>query len=151
MTSAQQPPRSVTVAFWSWMAAAVLLIFGGLMAVTAGYSRLLGSFPTASISEDQIRSLTFLFRGVGVLFIIAGLAVGYLAGRTRKGDKRFRRATVVFSYALVLLLILCALLLGIVLPLPCLAGIAAIIAAVAATRDTASTWFDATDAGRDGA
>jgi hypothetical protein len=131
------------------MAAAVLLVLGGLLAVTAGYTALLGSFPMASLSEDQIRSLTFLFRGCGVLFIIVGLAIGYLAGRTRKGDKRFRRATVVLSYATVLLLVLCALLLGIVLPLPCVAGIASIVAAVAVTRDSANEWFDTVDSGSD--
>jgi hypothetical protein len=147
MRSADPPPRSVEVAFWCWVVAATVLVLAGLVAVMAGYTTLLGSFPTASLSEDQIRSLAFFFRGSGVLFIVVGLALGYLAGRTRKGDKRFRRATVALSNAIVLLLVLYALLLGIVLPLP--AAIASIVAAVLATRASADAWFDAVDSGTD--
>jgi len=149
MTSANPRPRSVQVAYGAWLVAAILLVLAGLLAVLSGADSMPGRFPGASLSQDQARSLTVFVRGVGVVLILLGLGVGYLAGRTRRGDKRFRRAVVALSYAIVLMLALFALLFGILLTPQIVAMIALLVAAVSATRDSADAWFDAVDSGRD--
>src|SRR5215211_448104 len=92
MTAPHRRPRIVDAAFWTWLAAAVLLVLGGLLIATSTSSQIPG-----------------FFRGTGALFAMAGFATGYLAGRTRQGDKRFRRATVALTLALILLVTLFAL------------------------------------------
>ncbi|MGV0793894.1 hypothetical protein [Mycolicibacterium sp. XJ1819] len=85
MTAPQSRPRVVVAGFWCWLAAAVMLILGGLIAATAGMD-----LPTA-------------YRGAAVLTIVAGGAMAFLAGRARAGDPRFRRAAVALALAIVVL------------------------------------------------
>ena len=57
--------------FWFWLVAAIsLALLGLLMALTRA------NLPT-------------FFRGAGILFAVAGFALGYLAGRTRAGHARY--------------------------------------------------------------
>lgn len=128
MTSAHPRPKLVEVAFWAWLVAAVVLTADGLWLFWAA--------PIA------------FYRGGGAIFVVAGLAIAYLAGPTRRGDKRFQRALVALSMALALLLVLFIILGGPLLG----AFIAAflIVSAVLVTRPTATTWFDAVDTGSDG-
>jgi peptidoglycan/LPS O-acetylase OafA/YrhL len=91
MTAAQSRPRVVTAGFWCWAGAAVLLVAFGLL---------------LAFSPD---SLPTLFRGVGALFAASGLGLGFLAGRARLGDERFRRAAVALALAIVVVLALFAL------------------------------------------
>jgi hypothetical protein len=136
-------PRIVEVAFWSWLAGAVLLIVGGLLSVTISFDTV-RSAVTSSVSNDQVRSFLMFYRGAGVICVVIGVAIGYLAGRTRRGNKRFRRAAVALSLASVVLLAAAALLIG--LPLPALlATILLIVGAGVITRPTASAWFDAVE------
>lgn len=144
MTAAQPRPRIVEVAFWLWVLAAVLLILGGLLAVTTSYGTLRHNFPS-SVSDADVHSFVTFYRGAGVICILLGLAVGYLAGRTRAGDRRFRRATVALSFAIVLLVIACVLLMRLVLPFALLAALALIVSAALITRAPASAWFDAVE------
>lgn len=126
------------MAFWAWLVAAILLVLAGLILATVQLQS----------DQDQMRTLVWFARGIGALYIAAGLAVGYLGGRTRRGDKRFRRAAVALSYAIVLLVAVFALVFQIY-PLPVLvAMIALLVAAVAATRDSADAWLDAAELGR---
>lgn len=81
--TAPHRPRTVTAAFWCWVVAAVLLIVGGLLAATA--------------------PLPGIYRGAGVLTAVAGVGLAFLAGRARTDDTRFRRAAVVLSLTLVVL------------------------------------------------
>lgn len=77
MTAPQPRPGLVTAAFWCWAGAAVMLMVGGLL--------------TASVS------LPGVFRGAGVISAVAGAVLAYLAGRSRAGDTRFRRAAVALA------------------------------------------------------
>ncbi|MGE2689380.1 hypothetical protein [Mycolicibacterium pulveris] len=77
MTSDQPRPGFVTAAFWCWAAAAVMLMVGGLL--------------TASVN------LPTVFRAAGVLTAVVGAAMAFLAGRSRNGDNRFRRAAVALA------------------------------------------------------
>jgi hypothetical protein len=125
MTAPHPRPRVVEAAFWSWLAGAVLLVLGGL-----------------SIATSNAHIPAF-FRGAGGLFAVTGFAIGYLAGRTRQGDKRFRRATVALTLALTVLVTLFALsTMGLIW---LLVIVLLITAATLAMRPAASDWFDTAD------
>jgi hypothetical protein len=128
MTSAQRRPRIVEVAFWTWVSASILLVVTGVLIATA--------------------TAPAIFRGAGAVLTVGGLALAYLAHRARNGRSRLRWAAVVLALTLVLLLILIDLFVTWVLWL--LTIILLLIGTYAATRDTASTWFDAAESGRDG-
>jgi hypothetical protein len=121
MTAPQPRPRVVTAAFWCWLAAAVFLIVGGLLA--ASYA------------------LPAVFRGAGVITALAGAGMAYLAGRGRRGDTRFRRAAVVLSLTIVVLVALVAVI-GVVHVLTLLAVIPLIAGTVLMTRPAAASWTD---------
>jgi uncharacterized membrane protein HdeD (DUF308 family) len=80
-------PRSITAAFWLWLVSGVLLVFIGLLAVTI-----------------TITGGALLHRISGGILIVTGLALVYLAGRSRSGDSRFAHAAVALSLALVVFL-----------------------------------------------
>jgi hypothetical protein len=114
-------PRIVDAVFWLWLLAAVsLVVLGMLMALTQG-------------------NLPPVFRGAGILFAVAGLALGYLAGRTRAGHARMRRAAVGLALALVVLLALFTLMTGGVLWL--IPMILTMVGAVLIMRPSAQDWF----------
>ncbi|MDV3125554.1 hypothetical protein M1247_11570 [Mycobacterium sp. 21AC1] len=88
MSSPSTPrPLTATIGFGCWLAAAVLLIVGGLLAASADLPGLNST----------------LFRGSGVLTALAGLGMAFLAGRSRTADPRFRRAAIALSLAIVVL------------------------------------------------
>jgi hypothetical protein len=88
MTASSPRPRVVDLAFWCWLGSAVLLVAFGLLMATAR-----AELPTA-------------LRGFGALFAVSGIALGFLAGRSRAGHARFRRAGLALSLTLVVLLAL---------------------------------------------
>ena len=121
MTAPLPRPRVVTAGFWCWAAAAVLLVAFGLL---------------LAFSAD---SLPALFRGMGVLFAAAGLGLGFLAGRARLGDERFRRAAIALALAIVVVLALFALYSrG---PIWLLLMILTMVGAVLMMRPPALEWF----------
>ena len=121
--SAHTPrPRVVTIAFWCWLVGAALLIVGGTFAVTT--------------------DLPLLYRGAGILTVLAGAGMAFLAGHSRSGDTRFRRAAVALSLALVVLVAL-VFVFGVVHILTLLAMIPLIVGTVLMTRPAASAWSDA--------
>lgn len=122
MSAPLQRPRIVNVAFWCWLAAAVLLATLGLL-----------------LALNRANVPIFL-RGAGALFAVAGLALGYLAGRTRSGHTRFRRAAVGLGLILVMLLALFILIGGggvlWVLPM-----ILSLVGAILVMRPAAQEWY----------
>jgi peptidoglycan/LPS O-acetylase OafA/YrhL len=122
MTAPQSRPRVVTAGFWCWAAASVLLVAFGLL---------------LALSPD---SLPTLFRGMGVLFAASGLGLGFLAGRARLGDARFRRAAIALSLAIVVILAIFALYSrG---PIWLLMMILTMAGAVLMMRPPAQEWFE---------
>ena len=116
----QSRPRVVTVAYLLWAAAAVLLIANGLF------------FTLES-------GITF-YQAAGVLWVLAGVGLGFLAGRTRLGDSRYRRAGVALSVALVVVLAIFTVLsqaLGSLVIMVLL-----MIGAVLLMRPAAQEWFE---------
>jgi hypothetical protein len=125
MTAPQEQarPRAVTITFWCWVAGALLLMVGGLIA--------------ASVS-----GLPHVFRGAGVIAAVAGAGMAYLAGRTRRGDARFRRAGIALSLAIVVLVALTAVF-GVVHILTLVSVIPLIAGTVFITRPGSAAYFEA--------
>jgi hypothetical protein len=141
MTAAHPRPRIVDMAFWSWLAGAGLLILGGLLSVTTRFDTVRHA-AAAEVTDEQIRSFLAFYRAAGAICIFLGVAIGYLAGKTRNGDKRFRRAAVALSLVGAVLLAVGAFAQIVTLP-SLLAMIALIVGAGMVTRPSASSWFDA--------
>jgi hypothetical protein len=121
MTAPEQRPRAVTAAFWCWVVASVLLILGGLIVASA--------------------SLPPLSRGGGVITGLAGAGMAFLAGRSRAGDTRFRRAAVALSLAIVVLMPL-VVMFGVVHVLTLLGVLLLIAGTVLITRPVVASWFE---------
>jgi peptidoglycan/LPS O-acetylase OafA/YrhL len=83
MTAPPPRPRVVTAAFWCWVGASFLLMLGGII--------------SASLN------LPLFYRSAGVISVLAGGGLAFLAGRARTGDTRFRRAAVALSFAVIVL------------------------------------------------
>lgn len=121
-------PRPVTVAFWCWMVAAVMLIVGGLL--------------TATVNVP----LPMIFRGGGVIVALAGGGLAFLAGRLRTADRRFERAAVALTLAIVVVVAVIAVF-GVMHLLTLLAVLPVVAGTVAIRSSAAQAWFDA-DAGQ---
>jgi hypothetical protein len=121
--SPQQPSARrlrATIAFSCWLAASVLLIVGGLIAATV-------SWPGAANT---------LYRGSGVLTVIVGAAMAYLAGRSRAGDPRFRRAAMTLALAAAAVIAVAAAFSIVPVHLLTLAGVILLIAGTALNVQT---------------
>ncbi|MEZ0050901.1 UPF0716 family protein affecting phage T7 exclusion [Mycobacterium sp. MAA66] len=116
-------PRPVTVAYWCWMVAAVLLIVGGLL--------------TATVDP----ALPAVFRGGGLIVVLAGVGLAFLAGRIRTGDRRFERAAVALSLAIVVAVALIVVF-GVTHVLTLLALLPLIAGMVSVRSSGAQAWFD---------
>jgi hypothetical protein len=117
MTAPQSPPRVVTAAFWCWVAASLLLTVGGLIAASV--------------------ALPAVYRGAGVITVLAGVGMAFLAGRTRGADSRFRLAAVALSLTIVVLVAAFAVF-GVLHVLTLLAVIPLIAGTVLMTRPAAA-------------
>jgi hypothetical protein len=117
MTAPQSRPRIVNAAFWCWAVASLLLIVGGLFAAFV--------------------PLPPVYRGSGAITAIAGAGMAYLAGRSRDGDTRFRRAAIVLSLTIIVLVALSALF-GVVHILTLIAVLPLVAGTVLITRPAAA-------------
>lgn len=143
-TSPQSPaarPRIVDIAFWLLAVGAVVLIMGGLQAVTMSFDTARSVAPSEA-TDDMVRSWLTLCRATGVFYIVVGVVLAFVAGKTRGGDPRFRRATIGLTLSAVVLAVLFTVVVGISLPvLVALAPL--LIGAVLLTRPAAAQWFSA--------
>lgn len=119
MTAPQSRPRVATAAFWCWVVASMLLIVGGLIAAS-------------------VAALPMVYRGGGVVTVLAGAGMAFLAGRTRSGDTRYRRAAVALSLAIVVLVAIVSVLGGAVHVLTLLALLPLIAGTVLIARPAVS-------------
>jgi hypothetical protein len=120
MSAPSSRPRAVSAAFWCWVVAALMLIVGGLIAASV-------SLPT-------------VFRGAGVLFVLAGVGMAYLAGRTRAGDGRSKRAALALALTIIVLVALVSVF-GVVHILSLLSVIPLIAGVVLITRPAAAAFY----------
>ncbi len=82
-----------------------------------------------------------MFRGAGAITALAGAGMAFLAGRSRGGDTRFRRAALALSLTIVVLVALLAVF-GVVHVLTLLAVLPLIAGAVLMTRPAAASWAE---------
>lgn len=120
-------PRSVTVAFWCWVVAAVLTAAQGLWLAT--------------------HAVPLFFLLAGILLVVVGLAQAYLAGQARKGQKRFGYAAVGLALASVAILALLLLVGGGGLVTVAVIMILLITGSAMNQRPTSQTWYDEQAAG----
>lgn len=146
MISSEPRPRALTIAVWLLIGGAVLLMTGGLLALTFGFDALRQVAP-ASFSDAQVRQLLAFRRGAGAICVAAGLGLAFLAGKTRAGDVRFRRAAIGLGLALIVLVGILQVFVNIGLVallslLPIIAG------TLLLTRPVVASWFDPGDTSR---
>lgn len=116
-------PRTVTAAFSCWLTGAILTAGVGLLMLTQSLA---------------------LLKGIGLLLVVVGLALGFLADKARKRDPRFARAAVALAMAAVAFLALVVLFLTPALGLVAIIGVAvlALIAGSALNQRPASiAWY----------
>lgn len=116
-------PRTVDGAFYSWLVGAT---------VTAAMGLLMISYPPMA------------YKLVGVLLVLVGLALGFLAGRARRRDARFARAALALAMSSVAFLALVLLFLPMpigVLALIGVAVVALIVGSVLCQRPASQAWL----------
>jgi hypothetical protein len=102
MSRTDDPPNGLSVAVWMLVAGAVLLCVGGLMAATVSFDTLRQAAPP-TVSDDDVRRYGQLYRGAGVLFGLAGLALAVMASRARLRNARLRRSAMTLGLTIVVL------------------------------------------------
>ncbi|BBY87190.1 hypothetical protein [Mycolicibacterium tokaiense] len=139
-TSATPRPKAVDTAFWLLVAGAILLVINGLMATTLSFS--------ASATDPRVANLLVFQRGAGILFVVVGAALGFVSGKMRQGDPRFRRATIAFAATITVLVLGLAVLAKAVFVVALLAVVPIIVGALALTRPPVVAWFIEQEAAR---
>lgn len=135
-------PRIITIAFWLTMIGAVLLLAGGILGITTSLTTSPSAFP-ASLGAGQVHRILLMHAGVGAVLAVAGLGLSFLAGRTRNGDKRFRRALAALAGSVVFIVFLLALFAPYNLELLALIGVVPVaVGATLFTRPAAANWFE---------
>lgn len=139
MTAPDYRPNAVRAAYWLLTAAAVLLIVGGLLAAFMSFDALRQAAPP-TVSDEAVRSYARLYRGGGVLFAVAGLALAWFAGRARDRDPRARRAAITLGLIVVVLVALAAVFSGTHI-LSLLSLLAIILATLLLSRPGVIEWY----------
>ncbi|BBZ35411.1 hypothetical protein [Mycolicibacterium confluentis] len=134
-------PRIVDIAFWLLVLGAVLLMFGGMIALATNFDSV-RAVAAESVSDDTVRDYLTLHRAAGVFCVVVGVSLAYVAGRMRSGDARFRRSAIALSIAAVVLIGLLAVIAGVHL-VALLALVLVMGSAVSLTRPAAAEWFGA--------
>ncbi|BBY73750.1 hypothetical protein MPRF_06490 [Mycolicibacterium parafortuitum] len=146
MTAPTPPerPRVVDLSFWCFMVGAVIMIVGGLMALTATYEVARAAIPD-TVSDEDVRNYLTIYRGTGIGSVLAAGALAFLAGRARRGDARFRLATLALAFATLVVLGLLALGIGVAQPLILLGLLPVVIGALLAVQPSARQWYQRED------
>ena len=134
-------PRLVDIAFWCFIVGAVIMIVGGLMASTASFEAARAAIDP-SVGDDEVRSYLTVYRVSGVGAVVAAGALTFLAARARRGDARFRLATLGMAFAIVVVVGLLAAGVGVAQPLILLSLLPVLVGAVLLTLPAARTWYE---------
>ncbi len=131
----------VDAAFWCFIGGAVIMMVGGLMAASATFEVARGAID-AAVADEQVRSYLTMYRVSGIASALAAGALAFLAGRARRGDARFRLATLGLSFAMVAVVGLLAVGVGFVEPLVLLALLPILVGAALLNVPAARTWYE---------
>ncbi|WP_197373388.1 hypothetical protein [Mycolicibacterium baixiangningiae] len=143
MTASPIPsrPRVVEIAFWALVAGAVLLIVGGLLAATVTFETARSAMDP-EVTNEKVRDYLTVYRGMGIGAVLAGAGLAFVAGRARRGDAKFRRATVALALAIAVVLVMLAAGAGVGQPMTLLALLPIAAGTVLLTRRSAAGWFE---------
>ncbi|BBY17884.1 hypothetical protein [Mycolicibacterium litorale] len=143
MTASPTPsrPRVVEIAFWTLVGGAVLLILGGLLAATVTFETARSAIDS-EVSNEKVRNYLNVYRGMGIGSVLAGAGLAFVAGRARRGDPKFRRATVGLALAIAVVLLMLAAGAGVGQPMTLLALVPIAVGTVLLTRRSAAGWFE---------
>ena len=111
MSATASRPGGVTAAVWLLVIGAVLLMAGGLLAANVSVDALRQGAP-ATVSDESIRDYARLYRGAGIIFAVAGVALTAFAVRARDRNPRFRRAAMALGLAIVVVVAVAAVFAG---------------------------------------
>ncbi|KAA0022358.1 hypothetical protein [Antrihabitans cavernicola] len=134
-------PKTVSVAYWLWLAASVILVLFGLLALTSSGDAIRQQLVDNGVKPDNTDSFLVLLRGVGVGSLIVGIVTGLLSGPVRSGDPRFRRALVTLSGVFALLQI-AAVLLGLSPAFLLIVPLLLVSAGILVFRQSSALWFE---------
>lgn len=131
-------PSAVTAAYWLLVLGAALLMAGGLITASLGFETVRTTQP-ASVTDESVNALLWLNRGIGILFMLSALGLGWLARRALRRDPRFRRTAVALALAIVLVVAIASVFGGFVLA-P-LALVPIIVGTVLLSRPAVVEWY----------
>jgi hypothetical protein len=133
-------PRNVEIAYWIWIVAAVLLVLFGALLSTASTDAAREVWEKNGNDPDGFAGYMRMLRGIGIISLVVGLGVGFLARPVRFGDARFRRALVALSFVFALVG-LGLVLIGIAPTIFVIVPLLLIAAGVLVYRPSGNSWF----------
>ncbi|MCW1958129.1 MAG: hypothetical protein KIH64_006205 [Mycobacterium sp.] len=139
MTQIEPRPSAVTAACWLLVVGAVLLISGGLLAGLVSFDSLRQAAPL-TVTDEALNDYARLYRGAGMLFAVAGVALVWFAAQARRRDLRARRAAMALGLAIVVLVALAAVFSGTHI-LALLSLLPIVVGTLLLSRPTVLDWY----------
>ncbi len=138
MSETESRPSAVTTACWLLVIGAVLLIAGGLLASLASFDTLRKAQPP-TVPDESVHHLVTMNRGSGILFVLAGVGLVWLAARARHRDLRYRRAAMALALTIIVLVSVASVFAGHILALLSLVPI--IVGTLLMSRTGVLDWY----------
>lgn len=138
MSETESRPSAVTTACWLLVIGAVLLIAGGLLASLASFDTLRKAQPP-TVPDESVHHLVTMNRGIGILFVLAGVGLVWLAARARRRDLRYRRAAMALALTIIVLVSVASVFAGHILALLSLVPI--IVGTLLMSRTGVLDWY----------
>ena len=138
MSETESRPSAVTTACWLLVIGAVLLIAGGLLASLASFDTLRKAQPPP-VPDESVHHLVTMNRGIGILFVLAGVGLVWLAARARRRDLRYRRAAMALALTIIVLVSVASVFAGHILALLSLVPI--IVGTLLMSRTGVLDWY----------
>ena len=139
MSETESRPSAVTTACWLLVVGGVLLIAGGLLATLVSFDSLRQAAPI-TVTDEALHDYARLYRGAGILFGIAGVALVWFAGRARSRDLRARRAAMALGLSIVVLVAVAAVFSGTHI-LALLSLLPIVVGTLLLSRPTVLDWY----------
>lgn len=138
MSETESRPSAVTTACWLLVVGGVLLIAGGLLATLVSFDTLRKAQPP-TVPDESVHHLVTMNRGIGILFVLAGVGLVWLAARARQRDLRFRRAAMALALTIIVLVSVASVFAGHILALLSLVPI--IVGTLMMSRAEVLDWY----------
>ncbi len=139
MSETESRPSAVTTACWLLVVGGVLLIAGGVLATLVSFDSLRQAAPI-TVTDEALHDYARLYRGAGILFGIAGVALVWFAGRARSRDLRARRAAMALGLSIVVLVAVAAVFSGTHI-LALLSLLPIVVGTLLLSRPTVLDWY----------